>query len=154
MKRYRKNLASRTLARTIAAADFFTGFYETALEANEVITQIRVPIPGNGTGSSYQKFTQPASRFAIVGCAAMVRQSNGVCDQVRVAFTGVSEFAFRDEAVEAALTGKAPTAENIAAAVSNAAADVSIMSDHFASEDYRRHLAAVYAKRALTAATS
>ena len=140
-------------SRTIAASDFFQGLFMTALGESEIITEIRVPKPAGGTNSAYAKFMQPASRFAIVGCAVMVTMSGGTCSDVRVGFTGVSDVAFRDTAVENALRGKAPTAENIAAAAAHAAASVDVMSDHFASEEYRKHLAAVYAKKALSAAT-
>ncbi len=137
--------------RTIAAEDFFTGFYMTELAENEIITHIEVPVAGKNTKTSYQKFMQPASRFAIVGCAVVLTSSGGQCEDVRVAFTGVSDGAFRDKGVEAALKGKALNAENIEAAAAKAAAGMSILSDHFASEEYRQHLARVYAKRALTA---
>lgn len=139
-------------SRNIAASDFFEGLYETDLEEGELVTAIHLPIPGAGTSSAYAKFVQPASRFAIVGCAVMMTQSGGVCTDVRVAFTGVSDAAFRDGAVEAAMNGKAATADNIAAAAAQAAQGVDLLSDHFASEDYRKHLATVYAKRALMAA--
>ncbi len=140
--------------RSIPAADFFTGFYSTALEEGELITEIRVPIPAAGTHSSYQKFMQPASRFAIVGCAAVVTQSGGVCSHVRVAFTGVSDGPFRDANVENALSGKAASADNVAAAAAQAAQGVNLLSDHFASEKYRLHLAQVFAKRALSDVTA
>ena len=140
-------------ARTIAAADFFEGLFTTALGEGEVITAIHFPIPSANTKTSYQKFMQPASRFAIVGCAVMVTQNGGTCEKVNVAFTGVSDRAFRDKGVEDALTGKAANAENIAAAAATAADGVDIMSDHFASEEYRQHLARVYARKALSAAS-
>ena len=133
--------------RMIDADDFFTGFFETALVEGEIVTEIRVPTPAAGTGMSYQKFMQPASRFAIVGCAAVVNGNN-----VRVAFTGLSDGPFRDTAVENAMSGMAHTAENIAAAASQAAEGIRINEDHFASQAYRKHLAKVFAKRALTAA--
>ncbi len=135
--------------RVIPASDFFTGIFMTALEEDEILTEIRVPVTPADTRSTYVKFVQPASRFAIVGCAVMIKRSNGVCEDVKVAFTGVSESAFRDSAVEQALTGKAPDLATIEAATQQAAEGVSIMSDHFASEEYRKHLAKVYAKRAL-----
>lgn len=143
-------LRSKAGSRTLAAQDFFLGFYSTALEEGEIVTEIRVPIPAAGTKSTYQKFMQPASRFAIVGCAAVVQVSDGTCSNVRVAFNGVADACFRDGNVEKALEGKAATAENIAAAAAQAAQGVSILSDHYAAEDYRKHLAEVYAKRALT----
>ena len=144
-------LQSASGKRSLAAQDFFLGFFTTALAEGELVTEIRIPIPAAGTKSTYQKFSQPASRFAIVGCAAVVQVSNGTCSHVRVAFNGVSDSCFRDGNVEKALEGKAATAENIAAAAAQAAQGVSILSDHYAAEDYRTHLAQVFAKRALSA---
>ena len=141
-------------ARNIAANDFFTGIFMTALEENEIITEIRIPIPPANTQSTYMKFPQPASRFALVGCAVMITRSNGSVERARVAFTGVSPSAFRDNAVEEAITGQAVSADSIKAAADKAAEGVDIMSDHYASQDYRKHLAKVFAKRALTAAAS
>ena len=135
--------------RTEKMADFFTGIFMTSLKEDEVITEIRVPIPSSDTKSTYIKFTQPASRFAIVGCAILLKLNSGICSDVRVAFTGVSDKAFRDSAVESAMNGKLLDAINIEAAAKLAAEGVEILSDHFASEEYRKHLAKVYAKRAL-----
>ncbi|HAS42799.1 MAG TPA: xanthine dehydrogenase family protein subunit M [Microscillaceae bacterium] len=140
--------------RNIAAGDFFTGIFMTALEENEIITEIRIPIPPANTHSAYLKFPQPASRFALVGCAVMITRSNGSVERARVAFTGVSPSAFRDNAVEEAITGQAVNADSIKAAADKAAEGVDIMSDHYASQDYRKHLAKVYAKRALMAASN
>lgn len=134
--------------RSIKASDFFTGFYTTALEEGEIITQIRIPIPPAGTKTTYLKFMQPASRFAIVGCA-VVAKVNGVFDDVKVAFTGVSDMAFRDTAVENALKGQKTDEASIMSAAAIAAESVNILSDHFADEGYRKHLAKVYLKRAL-----
>ena len=131
-------------SKEIAAEDFFQGLYTTALEEDEIITAISIPVK-SGSKSRYVKFMQPASRFAIVGCAAVV---NG--DDVRVAFAGVSAKPFRDKAVEAALAGKALTADAIEEATAGAAEGVSILGDHYASEDYRKQMAKVYCKRALT----
>lgn len=123
--------------RSIPAREFFTGLFATALEEGEIITDIRVPIPPEGTATTYQKCMQPASRFAIVGCAVMRRPDGSKS----VAFTGVSEAPFRDSGAEAAA--------NDEAAVAAALQGISVMSDHYASEAYRRHLAKVYLKRAL-----
>ncbi|MFK7922591.1 MAG: xanthine dehydrogenase family protein subunit M [Bacteroidia bacterium] len=137
--------------RSVAAGDFFMGLYYTALEEGEIVTEIRIPIPPAGTRSAYLKFMQPASRFAIVGCAVMIT-GNGTCDDVRVAFNGVSSTPFRDTGVESALKGKPANHVHIEAAAAHAANGKSVMSDHFASEDYRTHLAKVYARKALQAA--
>ena len=128
--------------RKIKATDFFKGMFSTALQAGEIITAVHFPVPSGK--SVYLKFSQPASRFAIVGCA-VVRHG----DQTNIAFTGVSASAFRDAAAEKA-AGKLDAA-SIEASSKAAAEGVSILSDHFASEKYRKHLAKVYLKRALMA---
>ena len=140
-------------SRVVAVVDFFKGLFTTDLGESEIITEIRVPRPPGNTLSTYLKFEQPASRFAIVGCAVMVTRNNGACENVRVAFNGVSATPFRDSGVEQALEGKSPDAETVAAASAKAAANVEVMGDHYASQDYRRHLARVFAKRALAAVT-
>jgi carbon-monoxide dehydrogenase medium subunit len=135
--------------RSVKVQDFFTGLFSTALQEGEIITEIRVPIPANGAVGTYLKFVQPASRFAIVGCAIQLVKNGVSVSQARVAFTGVSEKAFRDIAVENALQGKNPDASLAESASKLAAEGISILSDHFASEEYRKHLAKVYCKRAL-----
>jgi aerobic carbon-monoxide dehydrogenase medium subunit len=137
--------------KTFSAAKFFTGFFSTALGEGEIITEIQIPSPAKGVKMTYQKFMQPASRFAIVGCAAMVKIENGVVTDANIAFTGVSDAPFRDAGVEKAIKGKAATTENIAKAAAKAASGISINADHYADEEYRQHLATVYAKKALTA---
>jgi len=130
---------SSVTSRRIAATEFFQGLFTTALEDGEIITEIRVPVPAEGTKTNYQKFSQPASRFAIVGCAVMKKPDG----KTNIAFTGVSEAPFRDTAAESAASTDA--------AVAAAAEGMTIMGDHFASEEYRKHLAKVYLKKALQA---
>jgi carbon-monoxide dehydrogenase medium subunit len=141
-------------SRSVAAIDFFQGLFTTDLSESELITEIRVPKPPENTRSTYLKFEQPASRFAIVGCAVMVTKSNGTCENVRVAFTGVSATPFRDQGIEQALEGKSLDEETINAACDSAANGVDVMSDHFASQEYRTHLAKVFATRALNTITN
>ncbi len=138
--------------RHISAGDFFTGFFETALADNEILTEIRVPVPSGNTRSAYAKFMQPASRFAIVGCAAMISADGDTCSGASIAFTGVSDAAFKDNNVSSALEGNTLNSGNIESAANGAAQGVDIMGDHFASEDYRQHLARVFAGRAISAA--
>ncbi len=140
--------------RTISAADFFVEIFTTALQEEEVITEIRVPAQPANSGSVYHKFPNPASGYAVVGCAAMVTVENGSCADVRVGFTGLANTAFRDSGVENALKGQAPDESNISAAADNAGAGQTMLSDIFASDTYRAHLAKVYAKRALIAAAA
>jgi carbon-monoxide dehydrogenase medium subunit len=133
--------------RTTPATDFFTGFYSTQLTGKEIITAIRVPVPPTGSKMVYLKFSHPASRFAIIGCAVL-RLPSG---KTNIAFTGVGEFAYRDRGAEQAIADQALDAAGIEAAVNAAVNGITIMGDHFASEDYRRHLAKVYLKKALQA---
>lgn len=121
--------------RQIAATDFFQGIFTTALADDEVITAVRFPKTANGV---YLKFFQSASRFAVVGCAA-VKDANGV----KVGVTGVSDTPYRASAVEAAYDGSASAADK-------AVDGVDVMGDHFASEEYRGHLAKVFVGRALS----
>jgi carbon-monoxide dehydrogenase medium subunit len=140
-------------ARTIPADGFFTGLYQTALQPGELITEVEVPIPPRVTGSAYRKMKHPASGFAVVGAAAVVRVGpDGREQRVRLAFTGVGPHAYRAKAVEAALRGKRIDEATVAEAVRQATDGVDVLEDLFADAEYRAHLARVYAKRALLAA--
>lgn len=130
----------QTTQRQIAADDFFTGLFGTALNEGELITAIRFPIPKK---AAYLKFKQPASRFALVG--VFVAQLDA---GVRVAVTGGGNGVFRHKGLEDALnTSFTPAA---AAAVKIDAADYS--SDIHASAAYRANLVSVQTQRAVTAA--
>ena len=131
--------------RGIKASEFFTGLFATALGPNEIITAVRIPVPANGAKGTYQKFAQPASRYALVGCA-VVRFADG---KTNIAFTGVAENAFRDTGAEQAITGKPINEENLTAAVNAALQNADILGDHYASVPYRKHLAKVYLRKAL-----
>ncbi len=133
--------------RSIKATDFFTGLFSTQLQEDEIITAIRIPVPEPGSKMVYLKFSHPASRFAIVGCA-VIRFPDG---KTNIAFTGVADIPFRDSAAEQAVSGKELDVASIDTAVNIAANGVNILSDNFASEEYRKHLARIYLKRALQA---
>ncbi len=126
--------------RSIAADDFFTGLYETALQAGEVITSVSFPIPAK---AAWQKFKQPASRFSIVG----VFVSQGP-QGTRVAVTGAGACVHRASAIEAALAGSWSAA---AAAAVSVSAD-GLNSDLHGSAAYRAALIPVLASRAVAAA--
>lgn len=137
--------------RRMGATDFFKGFFLTSLGDGELISHVEIPVPSGDYRSAYAKFEQPASRFAIVGCAVMADVSGGNFRDVRVAFTGAADSAFRDAGVESALEGATVNTASIEAAAQKAAAAADFMEDHYASAPYRAHLARVYAKRALMA---
>jgi aerobic carbon-monoxide dehydrogenase medium subunit len=127
--------------RTIAASSFFEGFLTTALAADELLTEIRVPKLG-GT-ANYQKFNRRAQDWAIVGVAAW--KSNG---SVGVGLVNMGSVPVRASAVEAAVAGGASAAD----AASKAAEGTEPTADLNASVEYRKHLATVLTKRALQAA--
>ena len=132
--------------RTIQATDFFQDLFTTALQPNEVLTAIRIPVPANA-GMAYEKFAHPASGYAIVGVAAVVSDQG-----TKVAVTGAGPVAMRLSGVEQALGSGRPSAEAIEQAASQATAGMTFMGDLHAGEEYRRHLTQVYVKRALTRA--
>ncbi|MEE9241110.1 MAG: xanthine dehydrogenase family protein subunit M [bacterium] len=137
-------------ARSMRAENFFEGTYETALVGNEILTSVLVPIPPAGSGGAYFKVAQGASGFAVCGVAAtLTLGSGGEVASASVGVTGVAALAYRASSVEEAITGKAPTAENIGAAAAHAADDVQPLEDFHASADFRRQLARVWTGRAL-----
>ena len=130
-----------TNKRKIAADDFFDGMFTTALEEDEIITKVTFPIPRK---AGYQKFHNPASRYALVGVFVSKRGS-----EVRVAVTGAgSDGVFRasglEEALKARFAPKSLDGQTVSAGDMN--------SDIHASADYRAHLVVVMAKRAVAAA--
>lgn len=139
--------------RSIPAGEFFTGLFATALQPNEIVTEVRVPAQPARSGSAYLKFPHPASGFAVVGVAALVTlDGRNRCTALRVGITGVGPTAYRARATEDLLVGKTLDADTVAAASAKAADGVEANEDLFASADYRSHLARVFTKRAITRA--
>ena len=135
------NATVHTNRRSIAADDFFTGLFETALDEDEIITKVSFPIPEK---AAYMKFPNPASRYAIVG----VFVSKGG-DGVRVAVTGAAGSAFRVAGMEQALSSNF-SADAVAGI---AVPDDEMNEDIHASAEYRAHLVTVMAKRAVDKAS-
>jgi aerobic carbon-monoxide dehydrogenase medium subunit len=134
--------------RTIAAADLFEDFMTTALTADEVMTEARVPkLTGYGWG--YEKFTRRAEDWAMVGVCALVKVSDGQCEDVRVGLTHMGATPLRAGATEEALRGGPLDAERIAAAAEQAAEGTDPPGDLNATPDYKRHLARTLTRRAL-----
>ena len=139
--------------RTIAAEGFFTGPFSTALRADELITEIRLPGPRDDAGSAYASLEQPASGYAMVGVAVVVfAAADGSIAGANVALTGVGQQPYRARAVESALAGSDRSAASIAAAAGHATDGVDVASDIHADQAYRTAMAAVYTRRAIEAA--
>jgi carbon-monoxide dehydrogenase medium subunit len=137
--------------REIAAADLFKGFMTTAVKADEIVTEVKMPtLPGYGF--AYDKFTRRAEDWAMVGVCALVKVSDGTVEDVRVAFTNMAAVPVRAEAVETALRGQGVDA--IASASEHAAEGTDPPSDLNATADYKRHLARVLTRRALEKAAA
>jgi carbon-monoxide dehydrogenase medium subunit len=134
--------------RTIAAADLFQDYMQTALEANEVLVEIRIPAL-DGWGFGYQKFNRRSEDWAMVAVSAVVKASDGVCEDVRIGLTNLGSVPLRAQAAEQALRGQSLSAESIAGAAAEAAEGTDPPADLNASADYKRHLARVLCERAL-----
>ncbi len=135
------NATVQTSKRTIAADDFFTGLFETALDPGEIVLRVSFPVPRR---SAYEKFPQSASRFALVGVFVAVLADGSI----RVAVTGAGPCAFRAASIEAALAGSF-TAE---AAESASISAEGLNSDIHGSAEFRAHLVPVLAARAVAGA--
>lgn len=136
--------------RDVSAHDFFVDMLTTALAPNELLAWARFDATDTPhTGVAYVKHRHPASGYAVVGVAAVVRlDEQGVCSDARVGLTGAGSHCIRATAVEQALMGKSFDAMVVAASA-HAAANLDLLSDTYASAAYRAHLTRVLTLRAL-----
>ncbi|HXJ78075.1 MAG TPA: xanthine dehydrogenase family protein subunit M [Candidatus Methylomirabilis sp.] len=140
--------------RTIKADDFFKGLLTTALTGDEILTEVRVPVCGPKVGCAYLKFPHPASRFAVVGVAAVLTMDGGKVTKAGVGITGAGTKAVRAKGVEAGLAGKSLDAGTVQAAADKAPDGVDVQADLQGSEEYKRHLLKVFARRSIEAAAA
>jgi len=140
-------------SREIAADDFFTGIFTTALEPGELVTSVQVPVTAGGAGAAYVKHKHPASGYAVAAVAAVVATGGGKCTRARLVIGGVTGVPADAKEAGSALEGSAVSEEAIAAAsVQVAGALGGALGDTYASAAYRTHLATVLARRALRTA--
>jgi carbon-monoxide dehydrogenase medium subunit len=140
-------------ARKIPAEKFFVDLFTTALKPGEIVTAVVVPGYGKGTGAAYLKHPHPASRYAVVGVAAIVEVKDGKVSRGSLVVGGTTPNPVRATAAEAALSGHKADAGPIAAAAGKVAAAIEDpLSDTYASGEFRVHLATVLSKRALAIA--
>jgi carbon-monoxide dehydrogenase medium subunit len=147
-------IAGQNGTRTVAADDFFIDLFMTALAEDEVLTAVEVPVEDHQTGSAYAKLFNQASRYAMVGVAAQVTVENGRCTSASVAIGGLTPKTTRTSSVEASLVGQTLDADTIATAAAAVQDDLGdeVTGDIHASAGYRRQMATVFVKRALTTA--
>jgi carbon-monoxide dehydrogenase medium subunit len=141
--------------RVINVDSFFVDMLTTSLEPGEILREIRIKIPSGRFGQSYLKVAQPASGYAVTGVAVhLTRDDSGKCGSAGIGVTGVASKAFRAAVVEKALIGTSLDAQSIAKAAATVTDGVTLSGDIYASEQYRHHLAVVYARRAIEAAAA
>ena len=138
--------------RTVAAADFFSDYLQTALDPGELLVEVRVPKLGEGWGFHYEKFHRVAQAWAIVGVAAAVKRSNGNIAEARIGLTNMGATPIRASAVEQALAGGGADAAAVTSAADKADEGTNPPSDIGGQADYRRHLVKVLTRRAVLAA--
>lgn len=144
-------IAGQSGTRTVAAQDFFTGLFTTAVGEDEILTQVRVP-KHTGWGAHYEKFVRVAHQWPIVAVAAAVRTEGRSIAEARVGLTNMGSVPLRAHAVEQALVGQPATEDAVRRAAASAAEGTSPPSDLNGDADYRRHLATVLTRRAVLAA--
>ncbi len=141
--------------REIEAGKFFRDLFTTVLKPGELLTAVRVPIYGKGTGGAYVKHPHPASSYCVVGVAALLEIQNGKCRRASLAVGGVTANPVRATAAEEALVGSSLDQAALAAASKLAAGPLGDpLSDTYASGEFRVYLATVLARRALEAAAA
>src|SRR5688500_15649244 len=135
--------------REIPAREFFLDFLTTALQPDEVLTEVRVSAPPEGHGWSYQKLANQASGYAIVGVGVIVVDDGGVCADVRIGVTGTAAVPWRAEATETALRGQQLEDGTVAAAAELVDGGIDALDDLHGSAEYRRRVTRGLTRRAI-----
>jgi carbon-monoxide dehydrogenase medium subunit len=137
--------------RVEPVSTFFAGILQTTIEPDELLTEIRFKTP-TGKKSSYKKLPNKASHYSVVGAAAVVGVADGKITDAAVAFSGLAEIPLRFDELEKKLAGAATDEASIEQACKGCAANVDALEDLHGSQDYRRAMAEVFAKRAILSA--
>ena len=139
--------------RTVSINDFFHGFYTTAIQHGEILTEIRIPAASGRFGSAYHKAERKVGDYATAGVAAVVQvDDSGKCTKAGIGLTNVNAVPMRAERSEQALVGTMLSESDIATAAQYAAEDCNPSADLRGDEDYKRHLVGVITKRMLNRA--
>jgi carbon-monoxide dehydrogenase medium subunit len=135
--------------RAIPIDDFFVGLFETALAADEILTEIRIPTPENGSGGAYVKLERKVGDYAISAVAVQLTMDGDTVAGARIGLTNVNPVPMRATEAEAALTGQTVTDEVLESAGKAAAAQCDPSADLRGSVDYKRDLTRVLTKRTI-----
>ena len=138
--------------RTIAIDDFFKGPLMTALEQNEILTEIRIPVNGGKSGAAYKKLERKVGDYAIAGAAAALQFDGDNCSSAGIALTNVGPTPIRATEAQNALIGTSVSSDDIDKAAELAAAASQPVGDHRGSEEYKRAVVKVLTARAVQTA--
>ncbi len=136
-------------ARKVNASDFFLGMYYTAMEPNEILTEISIPTLAPGCGSSYHKLKRKTGDYATAAAAVFVDMSSGSCQNARIALTNLAPCAIRCPEAEAVLNGSDMSDDVIAAAVKFVMEACDPAEDLRGDIEYKTHMGGEMARRAM-----
>ncbi len=139
-------------ARIIAVDDFFVGLFESALNPDEILTEIRIPVPAAGSGGAYLKIERKVGDYAISAVAVQLQMDGDTVAKIRIGLTNVSPSPMRAPEAEQSLIGTSATDADLDAAGKAAAAACDPSADLRGSEEYKRDLTRVLTKRAVAKA--
>jgi aerobic carbon-monoxide dehydrogenase medium subunit len=140
--------------RVIASRDFFKGTFTTALAADEILSEIRLPMMAGGWRTGFNEFSRRAGDFALGMALAALRIESGVVSEARLGIAGVSDRAIRLEKLEQSLVGKPASSQTFDAVAQEAREAVVPTADIHASAEYRQDLIATVVRRALSEAAA
>jgi len=138
--------------RTIAIDDFFKGPLMTALEQNEILTELRIPVNGGKSGAAYKKLERKVGDYAIAGAAAALQFDGDNCSSAGIALTNVGPTPIRATEAQNALIGTSVSSDDIDKAAELASAAAQPVGDHRGSEEYKRAVVKVLTARAVQTA--
>jgi len=141
-------------SRSVKADDFFLGTYYTALEADEILTEIHIPTPTASTGASYKKLKRKTGDYATAAAAAVLQMNNGSCESARISLTNLAPTAIRVPAAEDLLSGNTITDELIDQAVAAVMEACDPSQDLRGDVEYKTHMGGEMARRAIQEAVS
>jgi carbon-monoxide dehydrogenase medium subunit len=144
--------SSESSTRVIHASDFFQGPFTTALKPEEILTEIRIPIPSGQAGSAYNKLERKVGDFATVAVAVQVELSGGKVTRAGIGLTSVGPHNVKATAAEQALVGQEPTDAVIAEAARLAAAAAEPKDDVRGSAEFKKDVVRVFVQRGLKTA--
>jgi carbon-monoxide dehydrogenase medium subunit len=138
--------------RVVAADGFFLSLYTTLLQPDEILTQIRIPVPAAGSGGAYCKLKRKTGDFATAATAVMLRLQGGVVADARIALTNAASTPLRARAAEDALRGKAVDAASLREAARLAMSICEPSADQRGDADYKRAMCGEMTRRAIETA--